>query len=105
MTNKQTNPSGLTTEEAKKLQEKFDKNELKPQKKKSYFHKVLHIICKPMFLLLIVVAVIYFILGEQHYGAIMLVFVIHLLYWYYWRINYNFVYQSICFPEAYITKL
>ncbi|MDF2631985.1 MAG: P-type ATPase, translocating [Caproiciproducens sp.] len=67
---------GLTTEEAKKLQEKFGKNELTAQKKQSFFVKALHIICEPMFLLLIVAAIIYFILGEPRDGAIMLIFVL-----------------------------
>lgn len=67
--------AGLTSAEAKRLQQQYGKNELTPQKKESFFHKVLQIICEPMFLLLIVAAIIYFILGEPRDGAIMLVFV------------------------------
>jgi len=67
---------GLTTLEAKQLQEKFGKNELVGKEKESFFHKILHVISEPMFLLLIVAAVIYFILGEPKDGAIMLVFVV-----------------------------
>jgi len=67
---------GLTTEEAKKLQAQFGKNELTAQKKQSFFVKALHIIGEPMFLLLIVAAIIYFILGEPRDGAIMLIFVL-----------------------------
>jgi len=70
---------GLTTEQAKKLQEKFGKNELTPQKKQSFFVKTLHIICEPMFLLLLVAAIIYFILGEPRDGAIMLIFVVGII--------------------------
>lgn len=70
---------GLSTEQAKTLQEKFGKNELTLQKKQSFFMKTLHIICEPMFLLLIVAAVIYFILGEPRDGAIMLIFVIGII--------------------------
>lgn len=66
---------GLTSEQAQKLQEQFGKNELTDKKKQSFFSKVIHIICQPMFLLLIVAAVIYFILGEPRDGSIMLVFV------------------------------
>jgi len=47
---------GLTTEQAKTLQEKFGKNELTLQKKQSFFIKTFHIICEPMFLLLIAAA-------------------------------------------------
>ena len=64
---------GLTSQRAKELQKQFGKNELIPQKKPSFFRKVLHIVREPMFLLLIVAAIIYFILGEPRDGAIMLV--------------------------------
>ncbi|TYC85531.1 cation-translocating P-type ATPase [Acetobacterium wieringae] len=74
-----TNPTGLTTKEALQRQEQFGKNELTPQKKDSFFHKVLHIICEPMFLLLLVAAGIYFILGEPQDGAIMLIFVLGII--------------------------
>src|SRR5660398_74331 len=70
---------GLTTLEAKKLQEKFGKNELVAKKKESFSRKILKVISEPMFLLLIVAAVIYFILGEPRDGAIMLVFVVGII--------------------------
>jgi len=70
---------GLSTEQAKKLQEQFGKNQLTPQKKQSFLLKVCHIICEPMFLLLIFAAIIYFILGEPRDGGIMLVFVIGII--------------------------
>lgn len=79
MTNTSQNLAGLTTAEAMKLQEQFGKNELALQKNESFFHKALLIICEPMFLLLIVTAVIYFILGEPRDGAIMLIFVIGII--------------------------
>ena len=75
MTNK-TNMAGLSSAEAKRLLEQYGKNELVPQKNESFILKVFHIICEPMFLLLIVAAVIYFILGEPRDGAIMLIFVV-----------------------------
>ena len=70
---------GLTSEQAQKLQEQFGKNELTAEKKQSFLGKAIHIICEPMFLLLIVAAVIYFILGEPRDGAIMLIFVIGII--------------------------
>ena len=70
---------GLSSAEAKKLQEQYGKNELTPQKKESFVQKVFHIICELMFLLLIVAAIIYFILGEPRDGAIMLIFVIEII--------------------------
>lgn len=69
------NQIGLTTEEAKTLQEKFGKNELTKQKKENFFLKILEILSEPMFLLLIAASIIYFILGEPRDGLIMLVFV------------------------------
>ena len=78
MTNN-TSMAGLTSAEAKGLQEQYGKNELVPQKKENFIKKVFHIICEPMFLLLIVAAVIYFILGEPRDGAIMLIFVVGII--------------------------
>jgi len=70
---------GLTTLEAKKLQVKFGKNELVAKKQESFFLKILKVISEPMFLLLIVAAIIYFILGEPRDGTIMLVFVVGII--------------------------
>ncbi len=67
---------GLTTEEAQARQQQYGKNELIAQKRQNFFQKVLQIIFEPMFLLLLVAAVIYFILGEPRDGLVMLVFVI-----------------------------
>lgn len=79
MTDKKQNMAGLTATEAKRLQEQYGRNELTTQKKESFFKKVLHIICEPMFLLLIVAATIYFILGEPRDGVIMLIFVVGII--------------------------
>ncbi|MDD2286435.1 MAG: cation-translocating P-type ATPase [Paludibacter sp.] len=79
MTDYKQNMAGLSSAEAKKLQDRYGKNELAPQEKESFIKKVFHIICEPMFLLLIVAAVIYFILGEPRDGAIMLIFVIGII--------------------------
>ena len=69
-------PGGLTSRDAARLQLLYGKNELSSQKKESYLKKVLHIISEPMFLLLIIAAVIYFILGEPGDGLMMFAFVI-----------------------------
>ncbi|MCH3944214.1 MAG: cation-translocating P-type ATPase [Atopobiaceae bacterium] len=74
-----TGEQGLTTEEARRRQERYGRNELAPQKREGFATKLLHILCEPMFLLLIVAAVIYFILGEPRDGAIMLVFVVGII--------------------------
>lgn len=74
-----TELKGLTTSEAKKLQDKFGKNELVPEKKENIFHKIFHVITEPMFLLLIIAAGVYFVLGEPKDGAIMLVFVVGII--------------------------
>ena len=76
-----TNPNssakmvGLTSGEAKLLQERYGKNNIVPEKKESFIRKVLEVIKEPMFLLLLVAAMIYFILGEPRDGIIMLIFV------------------------------
>ncbi|MCL1965162.1 MAG: cation-translocating P-type ATPase [Firmicutes bacterium] len=73
------NGGGLTAREAKALQLKHGKNELSSQRRESFFKKALHILCEPMFLLLMIAAVIYFLLGEPLDGLIMLVFVIGII--------------------------
>ena len=70
---------GLSTGQAKELQVKFGKNELAPEKKKSIFYEILKALSEPMFLLLLVAAVIYFILGEPRDGAVMLIFVVGII--------------------------
>ncbi len=79
MTDCKMKSDGLTTDEVKELQLKYGKNELSSQKKESFAKKVLHIICEPMFLLLLIAAIIYFILGEPRDGLIMLIFVIGII--------------------------
>ncbi|MEG1778649.1 MAG: cation-transporting P-type ATPase, partial [Oscillospiraceae bacterium] len=79
MTDDKNNLSGISTSQAEKLQEQYGKNELAQGKKQSFFRKAIGIFCEPMFLLLIVAAIIYFILGEPRDGAIMLVFVIGII--------------------------
>lgn len=74
-----TPENGLTSGQAKDLQQRYGKNELTPEKKQSFLRKMLHIVAEPMFLLLLAAAVIYFILGEPRDGAIMLVFVIGII--------------------------
>lgn len=59
MTDNKQNLVGLSSAKANELQEQYGKNELTPQKKGSFVHKVFHIIYEPMFLLLIVAAIIY----------------------------------------------
>lgn len=70
---------GLTLAEVKKLQEKYGKNELNVEKRQTFLGQVLHSLTEPMFMLLIITAVIYFILGEPRDGLIMLISVIGIL--------------------------
>lgn len=79
MATKMDSVSGLTSEEVKILQGYYGKNELIPPEKENFLSKVLHIICEPMFLLLLVAAVIYVILGEPRDGAVMMIFVIGMI--------------------------
>ena len=70
---------GLTEEEVVELRKKYGTNEIISGKKENFFFKIIHIICEPMFLLLLIAATIYFILGEPRDGIIMLVFVIAII--------------------------
>ncbi|WP_297633667.1 cation-translocating P-type ATPase [uncultured Clostridium sp.] len=76
---KKENFKGLTKEEVYSQQEKFGKNILIPEKKENFFTKIIEVIKEPMFLLLLVAATIYFILGEPRDGVIMLIFVIAII--------------------------
>lgn len=73
------NLTGADHDEVTKRQQQYGKNELMPQKKDSFLKTVLHTLCEPMFLLLMIAAVIYFILGEPRDGAIMLIFVVGII--------------------------
>ena len=73
------NPTGLTTAEAAQRQKQFGRNELIPKKKRNIFQEILKALSEPMFLLLIVTAIIYFLLGEPRDGAVMLIFVLGMI--------------------------
>lgn len=70
---------GLTEEKVVELRKKYGTNEIISERKENFFFKIIHIICEPMFLLLLIAATIYFILGEPRDGIIMLVFVIAII--------------------------
>ena len=70
---------GLTSNQATELQRQFGKNELTSKKKESFLHKILEVLSEPMFIMLIIAAVVYFILGEARDGSIMLIFVIGII--------------------------
>ncbi|MGL5617240.1 MAG: cation-translocating P-type ATPase [Sarcina sp.] len=78
MTSKKTEfeKKGLTKEEALERQKKFGKNKLIEEEEQGFFKKIIEVLKEPMFLLLMVSAIIYFVLGEPRDGAIMLIFVI-----------------------------
>lgn len=71
--------SGLNDVEVKLNRDKYGSNELVKTKKESLFIKIFHIITEPMFLLLIITASIYFLLGEAEDGFIMLFFVMFII--------------------------
>lgn len=66
---------GLNDKEVLELREKYGKNEIVTNKKESFIVKIIHIICEPMFLLLIAASTIYFVLGEVRDGLIMFIFI------------------------------
>lgn len=69
------NLGGLNSEEVEKLQKKYGMNELVNQEKPNMLRKFLGVFKEPMFLLLLIAATVYFLLGAPKDGAIMLVFV------------------------------
>lgn len=69
------NLGGLNSEEVEKLQKKYGMNELIIQEKPNMLKKFLGVFKEPMFLLLLIAATVYFLLGAPKDGAIMLVFV------------------------------
>ena len=71
-----TPDTGLSSAEAASRQIQYGKNSLIAAKPPSFCRDLLRTITEPMFLLLIIAATIYFILGEPRDGAIMLVFVV-----------------------------
>jgi len=70
---------GLSSSEAKDLQEKYGRNELSQKKKETLFQKIISVICEPMFLLLLVASAIYFVLGETRDAIIMLIAVVGII--------------------------
>lgn len=68
--------SGLTENEVLSSREKYGLNEIEKKKKESFLIKILKIFKEPMFLLLVVAASVYFIVGEYGDGIIMLIFVL-----------------------------
>lgn len=75
MSQKKEKIIGLTSQDIIKLKKIYGKNEIAPSKKDTPIIKIIHALCEPMFLLLIVAASIYFLLGEPRDGLIMLIFV------------------------------
>ena len=69
------NINGLNDEEIIKSRDKYGINIINEKKKKSILLKILSIFKEPMFLLLIIAASIYFIVGEYKDGMVMLIFV------------------------------
>lgn len=67
---------GLSDDEVISSRIKNGSNEISKKKKKSLIIKILRIFKEPMFLLLIIAASVYFIMGEYADGIIMLVFVL-----------------------------
>lgn len=70
---------GLSTSEVLLKRKEYGYNELEVQKKETFFMKMVHVICEPMFLLLLVASFIYFLLGEPRDGIIMMIFVVFMI--------------------------
>ncbi|QHQ59856.1 HAD-IC family P-type ATPase [Anaerocolumna sedimenticola] len=72
---KNVNGEGLSTVRVYELQKKYGKNEIVTERKKLLIHRILSAVKEPIFLLLILASVTYFLLGEANDGVIMLIFV------------------------------
>lgn len=69
-------PTGLTMKQVKELTLKYGKNEITSNNRHNFIQKVIHILSEPIYLLLSIAAIIYFILGEATDGVIMIAFVL-----------------------------
>ena len=67
---------GLTSTQVNELKRKYGENELIKEEKSNPLKKFIGVFKEPMFLLLVVTATLYFLLGEPQEGMVMLVFVI-----------------------------
>jgi len=63
---------GLGYDEVRQRQTEFGKNVLSGQKKQDFLSKIFHIVKEPMFLLLIIAAAVYLVLGDLTDGFVML---------------------------------
>lgn len=73
------NRSGLTMNEVKKRQLYYGKNVIQKKKKTNVMKYLIHIMKEPIYVLLTCSALIYFLLGEQTDGLIMIAFVIFVI--------------------------
>ncbi len=74
-----TNYSGLSMKEVKERQDIYGKNEITCKRKEKLIKKIFHIFKEPIYLLLFSSSIVYFCLGEQVDGAIMIAFVIFVI--------------------------
>lgn len=65
--------TGLSTEELSNNYQQYGKNEINIKSTHRWYHSILEIIKEPVFLLLIITALVYFFLGEPLDGLIMMV--------------------------------
>ncbi len=73
---KNVSVNGLTTEEVLELQKRYGKNEIVSEPGKPFIKRIIFALSEPVFLLLFLAALIYFLLGEPKDGLIMLFFVL-----------------------------
>ena len=73
---KNVSVNGLTTEEVLELQKRYGKNEIVAEPGKPFLKRIIFALSEPVFLLLFLAALIYFLLGEPKDGLIMLFFVL-----------------------------
>jgi Ca2+-transporting ATPase len=68
--------NGLTNSQVNQLQKLYGKNELLIEKKQTFLQCIIQSVFEPIFLLLIATSIIYFLVGDEREGIIMICFII-----------------------------
>lgn len=71
--------NGLTNSQVIQLQKQYGKNELRIEKKQSFLYCIIQSLFEPIFLLLITTSIIYFLVGDEREGVIMICFILMII--------------------------
>ena len=65
-------PSGLSEKEVIAMRQQYGANGITDKRQNKLWHLLIGVVAEPMFIILVIAAIIYFILGESAEGFIML---------------------------------